>query len=106
VEQKLDCLVSEGISEPVKFAGWALPIVLKADGHSVKICDDFTPTDQRFFVRVAGRKAFTKLDLSQAYQQVPLAEESCKHVVINTHCIKSLAIPHLVFFPHQECFNA
>ena len=31
------------------------------------------------------KHAFTKLDLSQAYQQVSLAEESRKYVVINTH---------------------
>ena len=34
---------------------------------------------------MAGGKAFTKLDLSQAYQQVSLAEKSRKYVVINTH---------------------
>ena len=37
------------------------------------------------FVHVAGGTALSKLDLSQAYQQVPLAEESCKYVVVNTH---------------------
>ena len=34
---------------------------------------------------MAGGTALSKLDLSQAYQQVPLAEESCKYVVVNTH---------------------
>lgn len=43
------------------------------------------PKIEGLFVYVAGEKAFTKLDLSQAYQQVPLAKESCKYVVINTH---------------------
>ena len=100
VEQELDRLVSEGILEPVKFADWASPIVpvLKADGRSVRICGDFKllnqackldkyplPKIEDLFVKVAGGKAFTKLDLSQAYQQVPLAEESRKYVVINTH---------------------
>ena len=43
VEQELDCLVSDGILEPVQFADWASPIVpaLKADGRSVRICGDF-----------------------------------------------------------------
>ena len=36
-------------------------------------------------MRVAGGKAFTKLDLNQAYQQVSLVEKSRKYVVINTH---------------------
>ena len=34
---------------------------------------------------MAGGTAFSKLDLSQAYQQVPLAEESRKYVVVNTY---------------------
>ena len=100
VEHELDRLVSDRILEPVQFADWASPIVpvLKADGHSVRICGDFKllnqackldkyplPKIEDLFVRVAGGKAFTKLDLSQAYQQVSLAEESRKYVVINTH---------------------
>ena len=80
VEQELDRLLSEGILESVKFADWASPIVpvLKADGRSVRICGDFN-------VQVAGGTAFSKLDLSQVYQQVPLAEESHKYVVVDTH---------------------
>ena len=100
VEQELDRLVSNGILEPVQFADWASPIVpvLKADGRSVRICGDFKllnqackldkyplPKIEDLFVQVAGGKAFSKLDLSQAYQQVSLAEESRKYVVINTH---------------------
>ena len=100
VEQELDHLTTEGIMEPVKFANWASPIVpvLKADGHSVRICGDFKllnlackldkyphPKIDDLFVRVAGGTAFSKLDLSQAYQQVPLAEESHKYVVVNIH---------------------
>ena len=73
-----DSLVSDGILEPVQFADWASPIVpvLKADGRSVRIYGDFkllnqackldNPKIEDLFVRVAGGKAFTKLDLSQA----------------------------------------
>ena len=32
------------------------------------------------------RNSLSKLDLNSAYQQIPLAEESHKCVVINTHC--------------------
>ena len=37
------------------------------------------------FASLAGGQLFTKLDLSQAYQQVALDETSQKYVVINTH---------------------
>ena len=38
------------------------------------------------FARLVGGRSFTKLDMSQAYQQLFFDEESCKYVVINTHC--------------------
>ena len=43
MEQELDRLVSERTLETVKFADCTSPIVLvlKADGCSVRICDDF-----------------------------------------------------------------
>ena len=36
------------------------------------------------FSTLAGGKIFSKIDLSQAYQQLPLADESKQYVVINT----------------------
>ena len=36
------------------------------------------------FATLSKGKSFTKLDLSQAYQQLPLEEESKQFVVINT----------------------
>ena len=36
-------------------------------------------------MHLAGGKTFTKLELSQAYQQLPLDKESKLYVVINTH---------------------
>ena len=43
------------------------------------------PTAEDLFATLAGGEAFTKLDLSQAYQQVDLDAESCQYVTINTH---------------------
>ena len=43
------------------------------------------PRIKDLFARLAGGKAFTKLDFSQAYQQLVLEEESREYVVINTH---------------------
>ena len=99
-EQELHHLVSERILEPIQFAEWASPIVpvLKADSQSVGICGDFKllnqackfdkyplPKIEDLFVHIVGGTTFTKLDLSEAYQQVLLVEESCKFVVVNTH---------------------
>ena len=100
VDRELDRLVTEGILEPVQYAEWAAPIVpvLKSDQVSVRICGDFKqtvnaavkvdryplPKVEDLFARLAGGKVFSKLDLSQAYQQVLLDEESKRLVTINT----------------------
>ena len=100
VEDELARLVEEGTLEPVQFASWAAPIVpvLKADKSSVCICGDFCqtinpvskldrypiPKIENLFATLSKGKLFTKLDLSQAYQQLPLEEESKQFVVINT----------------------
>ena len=91
--------MGERILEPAKFADWASPIVpvLKVDGCSVRICDfklvnqacklDKYVLPKLMIVCSGGRRnSLSKLNLSQAYEQVPLAEESHKYVVVNTHC--------------------
>jgi len=101
VEKELDRLIQEGILEPVQFANWAAPIVpvLKSDKASVRICGDFKltvnqaskldrypiPRVEDLFAKLAGGQVFTKLDMSQAYMQLLLEEESKQYVVINTH---------------------
>lgn len=40
---------------------------------------------QNLFAKLAGRKKFTKLDLSQAYQQVEFEESPKQYLTINTH---------------------
>ena len=101
VEDELDRLVAEGTLEPVDYSDWAAPIVavLKSDRKSVRICGDFRitvnpvsklnrypiPKAEDLFATLERGKPFTKLDLSQAYQQLKLDEGSRKYVVINTH---------------------
>ena len=100
VEVELERLVAEGTLTPMEHSEWAAPIVavLKPDKKRVRICGDFKqtinpvakldrypiPRVEDLFSKLAGGKAFTKLDLSQAYLQLPLDEESKKYVVINT----------------------
>ena len=43
------------------------------------------PKVEDLFAMLEGGKTFTKLDLSQAYQQLKLDTESRKYIVINTH---------------------
>ena len=76
-----------------------MPIV-KSDGKSLRICGDFKLTVNQaskldrypiskvedLFAKLAGGKGFIKLDMSQAYQQLLLDEDSRKYAVINTHC--------------------
>lgn len=71
---------------------------MKADG-SVRICGDFKvtvnpyldipeypfPTSDELFTKLNGGQKFSKLDLSQAYNQIVLDKDSRKHVTINTH---------------------
>ena len=101
VEQELQRLQENGTIEPVDFADWASPIVvvLKRDKSSVRICGDFSvtinpvskldrypiPKVEDLFAKLRQGKYFSNLDLSHAYQQLPLDEESRKYVVINTH---------------------
>ena len=101
VEQELEHLTKKGIIEPVQFADWVAPIVpvMKKDRTSLRICRDFKVTINQvskldkcpipkiddLFAQLAGEKRFTKLDMSQAYHQMVLEEDSQTYVVINTH---------------------
>ena len=100
VEKELDRLQSEGIISPIEFTEWMATIVpvVKQDG-SVRICGDYKctvnqvskldnypiPMTEDLLGTLGGGNKFTKLDMSQAYQQLLLDEESKKFTTINTH---------------------
>nr|XP_043895059.1 uncharacterized protein K02A2.6-like [Solea senegalensis] len=100
VEQELERLLEEKIIEPVKFSDWAAPIVpvLKPDSR-VRICGDYkitvnkvSPIEQYPIPRMedmiaclTGGEKYTKLDMSHAYQQIVLDEDSRRYVTVNTH---------------------
>ena len=98
VEEELDRLEEAGVIVPTQHSDWAAPIVpvVKTNG-SVRICGDYkltantaTKTESYSLPRIedlfASRgKAFSKLDLSHSYLQLPLAEESQPLLTINTH---------------------
>ena len=74
-------------------------LVLKCDKKTIRLCGDYRLTVNRavkidqypipkiedLLTKIAGGKYFTSLDLSQAYQQLLLHEDSKKFVAINAH---------------------
>ncbi|KAL5491807.1 hypothetical protein EMCRGX_G017171 [Ephydatia muelleri] len=100
IEAELDRLEKEGIIEAVRFSDWAAPIILvvKRDG-SVRICGDFKLTVNRattlesyplprvdeLLASLGKSKVFSKLDLSNAYLQLPVDDESKELLTISTH---------------------
>ena len=100
VEAELERLERSGVIEPVKFSDWATPIVpvTKSSGD-IRLCGDYKltanlasnleqypiPLIEDLFASLSGGKTFTKLDMSHAYEQLTLDEESKKLTTINTH---------------------
>ena len=100
IEKDLERLENAGIIRQVTYSDWATPIVPvpKADG-TVRICGDYKvtinqhlkidhypmPKAEDIFSTLNGGEKFTKLDLSQAYLQLPLDKESQKLTTVNTH---------------------
>ena len=100
IGQELDRLEHQGIITPVAHSEWAAPIVAvpKSDGK-FRICGDYKvtvnqalavdeyplPTPEELFSNLAGGRVFSKLDLSQAYLQLPVDEASKPFLAINTH---------------------
>ena len=85
--------------EPVQFAEWAAPIIpvqktngqirLRGDYRLTINCDIHTdqyplPKIEDLYAKLSGGQKFTKLDLSSAFLQVPLEEDSRKYTTINT----------------------
>ncbi|KAG7297849.1 hypothetical protein JYU34_018592 [Plutella xylostella] len=93
-------MLEAGVVEPVDCSEWASPLVVvpKADG-GLRICADYkvslnkvllvdkypVPKIDDIFSRLNGSVYFTKLDLSQAYNQILLDDDSQMLTVINTH---------------------
>eukprot|EP00731_Ephydatia_muelleri_P009139 Em0004g1477a len=100
IEEELERLEKEGIVHRVMHSEWATPIVpiLKPD-KKVRICGDFkvtinpaldvdrypVPKLEELLATESGGKWFSKLDLTNAYLQLALDEESQKLCTLNTH---------------------
>lgn len=100
VEAKLENIVQAGILEKIESLKWATRIVpvLKKNSQ-IRICGDFSVTVNpllivnehplftidELFASMTGGKIFSKIDLKQAYLQLPLMEQNREILTLNTH---------------------
>ena len=99
-DKEIDEWIKNDYMEPVSFHYHAAPIVVKEkDEENVRICGDFSvtvnqylkedqyplPVIQDLFATLQGGKKFTVLDLSGAYMQLVLDDESSEFFGIITH---------------------
>nr|CDJ93658.1 RNA-directed DNA polymerase (reverse transcriptase) domain containing protein [Haemonchus contortus] len=100
VNAELDRLMQMDVIAPVSHSEWAAPIVcVRKQNGKLRICADFStglnralqsfdypiPMPEDIFASLNGGTIFSQIDLSDAYLQLELSEESKKKVVINTH---------------------
>lgn len=99
LKQELNRLVSSGIISKVHSSCWASPIVtvIKKSGE-LRICSDFSatinkyikpvncvlPTIDQVINSVGQAKVFSKIDLSQAFLQLPIHPDFKEYLVVNT----------------------
>ena len=97
---ELDSLEKEQVLEKVTHTDWATPlVVVRKPSGKVRLCGDFKvtlnpalktdvypfPLPEELFQKLNGGHKFSKLDLAEAYLQIPLDEKSTELTVINTH---------------------
>ena len=100
INQELDRFVNTGILSKVKFSEWAAPTVyIRKKSKEIRVCSDFSiglnaalkdyhyplPIPEEVFNKLNGGTVFSKIDLSEAYLQIPGEENSSKLLCINTH---------------------
>ena len=99
VKKELERQIKEGELVAVEKSDWAAPLVLvRKTGGSVRICADYKvtvnqcvkdqayrlPTAEEIFSTLAHGESFSKLDLANAYKQLPLAQASQAVLTMNT----------------------
>ena len=99
VKMELQRLEKTGTITKVFTSEWASPTVnVLKDNNTIRICGDFSvsvnkyldpvqsslPSIEEVICRVGGAVVFSKIDLANAFLQLPLDEESKKYTTINT----------------------
>ena len=99
VKEEYNRLERYGIIKKVEFSDWATPMVNvpKSDG-TTRSCGNYAitvnpqlnvpsypiPLPEEVIHKLQGGQRFTKLDLKNAYQQLPLDDASQEYMTINT----------------------
>ena len=99
VEDELSNMVKQNIISPISHSNWAAPIVpIQKTSGGFRICGDFKvtvnkvskpdfyplPRKDDLYAKLSGGTVFDVLDLSMAYQQTPISQESIAYLTINT----------------------
>ena len=98
--------ISKGVWEPVQFNDYGTPVVpirkTLLPGQTVpslRVCGDYSVTvnsqlethrqpitvPEELMNKLGGGYGFTKIDLADAYNQIPLSSESQKRLALSTH---------------------
>ena len=100
IDEGLDRLEKAGILYKVSYSEWAAPIIyVRKKSNQIRVRADFSkdlnaalkdyhyplPTSEEVFNKLNGSVVFSKVDLSDAYLQIPVEEECSKLLCINTH---------------------
>ncbi|XP_055699110.1 uncharacterized protein K02A2.6-like [Phlebotomus papatasi] len=100
VDEELQRLQNLKIITPVDYSEYAAPIVIvRKPNGSIRICADYStglnsilethhypiPTPERIFASLSSSKIFSKVDLSDAYLQIEMDDESRRMLSISTH---------------------
>ena len=86
IELDLERLERAETIVPDQYSDWATPIVpvLKSDG-TVRVDAYPIPKLDDLYTKLAGGQTFTELDISHAYEQMLVDEDSKELLTINTH---------------------
>ncbi|XP_055701804.1 uncharacterized protein K02A2.6-like [Phlebotomus papatasi] len=100
IDDELQRLQASGFITPTEYSSWAAPIVVarKPNGR-IRICGDYStglnesvemnnhpiPDPDSLFSQFANKRVFSHIDLSDAYLQIPMDEESSQLLTIHTH---------------------
>lgn len=100
VENEIQRLLDSNVISPVNYSDWAAPIVvIKKTKGSIRLCADFStglndaleqhqyplPLPDDIFARMSTARVFSHIDLSDAFLQVEVDDDSKHLLTINTH---------------------